>query len=187
MDTTDNLGNFSLIVLLVVFIYALMGMQLFGGKFAFEEEDYEVPRSNFDTLLNAITTVFQVLTGEDWNTVMYYGIRSYGLGGSLYFISLVVVGNYVVVNLFIAILLSSFAKRRQEEHARDAAKRRQQIQKRTGGTIEGRRGSRSLKGLDRTSWRTGDLSSGANCQGDDGRLGKVLSRGMMFLVQWAGD
>ena len=30
----------------------------------------ESPRSNFDTFLNAFVTVFQVLTGEDWNGIM---------------------------------------------------------------------------------------------------------------------
>ena len=36
------------------------------------ERPYTVPRSNFDTLWqNALPTVIQILTGEDWNVVMY--------------------------------------------------------------------------------------------------------------------
>ena len=69
MTTAESLGNFSLIVLLVIFIYALLGMQIFGGKFAFGEDGIDHPRTNFDTLLDAIMTVFQILTGEDWNKV----------------------------------------------------------------------------------------------------------------------
>eukprot|EP00240_Pyramimonas_obovata_P000215 CAMPEP_0118927358 /NCGR_PEP_ID=MMETSP1169-20130426/4846_1 /TAXON_ID=36882 /ORGANISM="Pyramimonas obovata, Strain CCMP722" /LENGTH=1618 /DNA_ID=CAMNT_0006869105 /DNA_START=431 /DNA_END=5287 /DNA_ORIENTATION=+ len=110
--TVQELGNFSAIVLLVIFVFSLLGMQMFGGKFDFGDET-GIPRSNFDTLLRSFVTVFQVLTGEDWNVVMYNGMRSMGEWGSLYFVFLVLIGNYVVVNLFIAILLASFDNHRK--------------------------------------------------------------------------
>ncbi|KAM7393228.1 hypothetical protein PAMA_008058 [Pampus argenteus] len=67
----------SLLFLLFLFIvvFALLGMQLFGGQFNFEEK---TPTTNFDTFPAAILTVFQILTGEDWNAVMYHGIESQG-------------------------------------------------------------------------------------------------------------
>lgn len=76
----------SLLLLLALFIIitSLLGMQLFGGKFNYQDEDMfnendeEKPRSNFDDFINAALTVFQILTGEDWNEVMYTGIRAYG-------------------------------------------------------------------------------------------------------------
>ena len=46
-ETVANLGNFTFIVFLVVFIYALLGMDLFGNKFHFDDGR---PRHNFDTL-----------------------------------------------------------------------------------------------------------------------------------------
>jgi hypothetical protein len=52
------------------------------------------------------------LTGEDWNEVMYYGIRSQGGGGmiySLYFIILVLFGNYTLLNVFLAIAVDNLA------------------------------------------------------------------------------
>uniref|UniRef100_H2Y8S9 Ion transport domain-containing protein n=1 Tax=Ciona savignyi TaxID=51511 RepID=H2Y8S9_CIOSA len=83
----------SLIFLLFLFlvVFALLGMQIFGGRFSFEEEK---PNSNFDSFPSAILTVFQILTGEDWNVVMYNGVRATGgvdkggLWWSLYFIFL---------------------------------------------------------------------------------------------------
>lgn len=45
------------------------------GQFNFEDG---TPTSNFDTFGVALLTVFQILTGEDWNEVMYMGIRSMG-------------------------------------------------------------------------------------------------------------
>ena len=77
--TVLDLGNFSFIVILAIFIFALLGMQLFGGKMC-GLDDGETPRHNFDTLLWALVTVFQVLTGEDWNAVMYDGSRPTGRG-----------------------------------------------------------------------------------------------------------
>ncbi|GAB1286033.1 Voltage-dependent N-type calcium channel subunit alpha-1B [Apodemus speciosus] len=67
----------SLLFLLFLFIvvFALLGMQLFGGQFNFQDE---TPTTNFDTFPAAILTVFQILTGEDWNAVMYHGIESQG-------------------------------------------------------------------------------------------------------------
>mmetsp|Transcript_22297 Transcript_22297/g.67001 ORF Transcript_22297/g.67001 Transcript_22297/m.67001 type:complete len:1396 (-) Transcript_22297:228-4415(-) len=56
---------------------------------------------------------FSILTGENWNEAMYNGINAYGgiqNGGgwiSLYFLSLVILGNYVVLNIFLAIAVES--------------------------------------------------------------------------------
>ena len=51
-------------------------MQLFGGAFNFPDG---TPPSNFNSFAIALLTVFQVLTGEDWNEVMYQGIESQGI------------------------------------------------------------------------------------------------------------
>jgi len=67
-----------------------------------------VPRHNFDTFFWSIITIFQILTGENWNEVMYDGMRSGTSLASLYFLLLVVVGNYIILNLFLAILLDNF-------------------------------------------------------------------------------
>ena len=55
---------------------SLLGMQLFGGRFNTIERAGDV-RANFDDFLHALLTVFQILTGEDWNSVMYDGISAY--------------------------------------------------------------------------------------------------------------
>jgi hypothetical protein len=67
-----------------------------------------VPRGHFDTFLWAIVTVFQCLTGEDWNAVMYDGMKSAGRLYCLYFVLVIVVGACVIMNLFLAIMMASF-------------------------------------------------------------------------------
>lgn len=70
--TVVDVGNFGLLLLLFMFIYSLIGLQFFANHFHFDEDgevigigregydDAHVPRSNFDTLLNAFTTIFVV-------------------------------------------------------------------------------------------------------------------------------
>ncbi|XP_026998196.2 voltage-dependent N-type calcium channel subunit alpha-1B isoform X12 [Tachysurus fulvidraco] len=127
----------SLLFLLFLFIvvFALLGMQLFGGQFNF---DNETPTTNFDNFPSAIMTVFQILTGEDWNAVMYHGIESQGgvpLGmfSSVYFIILTLFGNYTLLNVFLAIAVDNLANAQEltkdEEEQEEAAKKSIALQK----------------------------------------------------------
>eukprot|EP00754_Rhynchopus_humris_P001675 Rhum_TRINITY_DN10965_c0_g1::Rhum_TRINITY_DN10965_c0_g1_i1::g.41104::m.41104 len=103
------------VLLLVILIYALMGMALFGGKLCgLRDVEYAtgplgacpgLPRENFDTLAASLITVFTVVSSEKWNETMYHAMRGTTDWACFYFISLVVIGNYVVINLFIAVLL----------------------------------------------------------------------------------
>ncbi len=124
--TVASLGEFAFVVVLAVFIFALLGMQMFGGKMCAESDtfagDPTIPRHNFDTLLWALVTVFQVLTGEDWNAVMYDATLASGSWSSLYFVALLVIGNFLVLNLFIAILLNNFSAQEVADELQDAKK-----------------------------------------------------------------
>ena len=58
----------------------------------------------------ALLTVFQMLTGENWNEVMFESITTTGQYWIvLYFILIVAVGMFLVLNLFLAILLADFS------------------------------------------------------------------------------
>jgi hypothetical protein len=107
----------SLVLILLIVIYALLGMTLFGGKFWFPYLDGEcgalelcaIPRANFDDFPTAMIVVFQVLTGEDWNVIFYHSVQAVGMSSFLYFVVVVVFGNYIVISLFVAILLEGFS------------------------------------------------------------------------------
>ncbi|XP_024908754.1 calcium channel, voltage-dependent, N type, alpha 1B subunit, a isoform X3 [Cynoglossus semilaevis] len=127
----------SLLFLLFLFIvvFALLGMQLFGGQFNFEDE---TPTTNFDTFPAAILTVFQILTGEDWNAVMYHGIESQGgvhggMFSSIYFIVLTLFGNYTLLNVFLAIAVDNLANAQEltkdEEEQEEAISKKLALQK----------------------------------------------------------
>ena len=57
MNALSSILSLLFLLFLFIFIFALLGMQLFGGSFNFEDE---TPASNFDTVINALLTVFQV-------------------------------------------------------------------------------------------------------------------------------
>ncbi|KAM7386593.1 hypothetical protein PAMA_009280 [Pampus argenteus] len=94
----------------IIVIISILGMHLFGCKFGLETENGDtIPdRKNFDSLLWAIVTVFQILTQEDWNVVLYNGMASTSPWAALYFVALMTFGNYVLFNLLVAILVEGF-------------------------------------------------------------------------------
>ena len=61
MNALSSIISLLFLLFLFIFIFALLGMQLFGGSFNFPEE---TPSSNFDTVINALLTVFQVRTSH---------------------------------------------------------------------------------------------------------------------------
>ncbi|CAL8282606.1 unnamed protein product [Merluccius merluccius] len=109
MKTMDNVATFCMLLMLFIFIFSILGMHLFGCKFGSEKDGDTLPdRKNFDSLLWAIVTVFQILTQEDWNKVLYNGMASTTPVAALYFIALMTFGNYVLFNLLVAILVEGF-------------------------------------------------------------------------------
>ena len=99
----------ALLILFFIFIYAITGMGIFGLTFDFPEG---TPRENFDSLANSMLTVFQIITGENWNNVWYSGMRSSARVFAVpYFFSLFIIGQYVLLNLFVSIIVEVFSSR----------------------------------------------------------------------------
>uniref|UniRef100_A0AAZ3S6B1 Voltage-dependent T-type calcium channel subunit alpha n=1 Tax=Oncorhynchus tshawytscha TaxID=74940 RepID=A0AAZ3S6B1_ONCTS len=110
MKTMDNVATFCMLLMLFIFIFSILGMHIFGCKFSLKTDtgDTVPDRKNFDSLLWAIVTVFQILTQEDWNMVLYNGMASTSPCAALYFVALMTFGNYVLFNLLVAILVEGF-------------------------------------------------------------------------------
>ncbi|XP_046452681.1 voltage-dependent calcium channel type A subunit alpha-1-like isoform X11 [Daphnia pulex] len=177
----------SLLFLLFLFIliFALLGMQLFGGAFNFPEG---TPPANFNSFPIALLTVFQILTGEDWNEVMYQGIESQGgsrrgMIYSLYFIILVLFGNYTLLNVFLAIAVDNLANAQEltaaeeEQEEEDKEKQQQELEKEMEALHLGSEGSPKLdstspskKGKGKRGHKSegnGDAKTGDNVDDDD--------------------
>ncbi|XP_052765335.1 voltage-dependent T-type calcium channel subunit alpha-1I-like isoform X3 [Mya arenaria] len=141
LRTMDNVATFFALLLLFMFIFSVLGMNLFGGKFCWRTDGSAVPctciesldpsicecdRANFNSLLWSLVTVFQVLTQEDWNTVLYNGMEKTSAWAALYFVALMTFGNYVLFNLLVAILVEGFSSEEDEKK-----RRRESIKERT--------------------------------------------------------
>ena len=75
INSMRSIASLLLLLALFIIIFALLGMQLFGGKFNYDETDQK-PRQNFDTFIQSLLTVFQVTCVPP--TVIYLPYRVSG-------------------------------------------------------------------------------------------------------------
>ncbi|KAM9757802.1 sodium channel, voltage gated, type VIII, alpha subunit b isoform 5-T5 [Menidia menidia] len=112
-NSVGALGNLTLVLAIIVFIFAVVGMQLFGKSYkdcvCKIAPDCELPRWHMHDFFHSFLIVFRVLCGE-WIETMWDCMEVAGQGMCLIvFMMVMVIGNLVVLNLFLALLLSSFS------------------------------------------------------------------------------
>ncbi len=99
-----SMGHVVLLMSVIFYIYAVSGYHLF------HEHDPEHWRNLGISLL----TLFRVVTLEDWTDVMYTAMEWHPMAW-MYFVSFVLVGTFVVVNLFIAVVLNNLEEAKHEQ------------------------------------------------------------------------
>ncbi|XP_054641554.1 sodium channel, voltage gated, type VIII, alpha subunit b isoform X7 [Dunckerocampus dactyliophorus] len=112
-NSVGALGNLTLVLAIIVFIFAVVGMQLFGKSYkdcvCKIADDCKLPRWHMHDFFHSFLIVFRVLCGE-WIETMWHCMEVAGQGMCLIvFMMVMVIGNLVVLNLFLALLLSSFS------------------------------------------------------------------------------
>ncbi|XP_039508305.1 sodium channel, voltage gated, type VIII, alpha subunit a isoform X1 [Pimephales promelas] len=112
-NSVGALGNLTLVLAIIVFIFAVVGMQLFGKSYkdcvCKISQDCELPRWHMNDFFHSFLIVFRVLCGE-WIETMWDCMEVAGQAMCLIvFMMVMVIGNLVVLNLFLALLLSSFS------------------------------------------------------------------------------
>ncbi|XP_032717061.1 sodium channel protein type 5 subunit alpha isoform X4 [Lontra canadensis] len=112
-NSVGALGNLTLVLAIIVFIFAVVGMQLFGKNYS--EQRYRIsdsgllPRWHMMDFFHAFLIIFRILCGE-WIETMWDCMEVSGQSLCLLvFLLVMVIGNLVVLNLFLALLLSSFS------------------------------------------------------------------------------
>ncbi|GLV43437.1 Na channel protein 60E [Carabus blaptoides fortunei] len=123
ISTIGALGNLTLVLVIVIYIFAVIGMQLFSedyteAKFAPDP----IPRWNFTDFFHSFMMIFRILCGE-WIEPLWDCMRAENEEGPgiclAIFLPALVMGNFMVLNLFLALLLNSFnseeLKNRKEE------------------------------------------------------------------------
>ena len=91
----SNVGYIIIILICFIFIFQLLGMSLLYGN------------NHYKSFLEAFYTTYQILTLENWDSVFYdvWPINKFSI---LYFVLWIFIGNYILFNLFISILIQSF-------------------------------------------------------------------------------
>ncbi|KAJ8374982.1 hypothetical protein SKAU_G00055620 [Synaphobranchus kaupii] len=112
-NSVGALGNLTLVLAIIVFIFAVVGMQLFGKNYqdcvCKISRDCSMPRWHMKDFFHSFLIVFRVLCGE-WIETMWDCMEVAGQPLCLLvFMLVMVIGNLVVLNLFLALLLSSFS------------------------------------------------------------------------------
>ncbi|KAE8291302.1 Sodium channel protein type 2 subunit alpha [Larimichthys crocea] len=112
-NSVGALGNLTLVLAIIVFIFAVVGMQLFGKNYqdcvCKISIDCQLPRWHMKDFFHSFLIVFRVLCGE-WIETMWDCMEVAGQPLCiLVFMLVMVIGNLVVLNLFLALLLSSFS------------------------------------------------------------------------------
>jgi len=116
-----SLNKFFLIFILLflfIFIYSLLGMQIFGGNLNIADNIGQGRiRQNFDSFINAFIAVFQLMTQENWQELLFIMMRSDVIKpfSLAYLVSWIFIGNYIFLNLFLAIILDEFTGQEVEE------------------------------------------------------------------------
>ncbi len=98
-------GMFNVIALMsiIFYIYAVAGYHFF----------HEADPTHWRNLGIALLSLFRIVTLEDWTDIMYAAMAAHWWAW-MYFVSFVVVGTFVVINLFIAVVLNNLDEAKQE-------------------------------------------------------------------------
>lgn len=113
--TIQDVSTFSILLVLFIFIYTLLGMELFAYKVKYDSngkidmENGSYTDDNFNTFYQSFLMIFTVLTGDSWGDKYFRYFRNVNpVLSTLFFISLLVIGQYLLLMLFIAILVENF-------------------------------------------------------------------------------
>merc|ERR1719229_179109 len=109
---------------LFIFMFSTLGISLFSKSWwEYEtENDWEADgRWRFDNIYWTMITVFQCITGDAWNAVMFDAVQVTSDIAIVYFVAVVVFGGFIVLNLFVAILLSRMGSEDESKWALEHA------------------------------------------------------------------
>ncbi len=109
----SSMGYVSMLLGLMFYIYAITGVHLFGGH----------DKEHFGSLSRAFLTLFQTITLDDWKFLFVSAQGSAPVIAAVYFISFILLGTMIMLNLFIGIIMNSMEEMHAELDEYNAAKR----------------------------------------------------------------
>jgi voltage-dependent calcium channel len=135
-----GLLNLILFVFLLNFLAAILAAQMFRGTLPAQDWNGNTIHVTFRSVYNSFLGMYQIFSSENWTTTLYY-VTNYDIQyntawmGAAFFILWFILANFIVMNMFIAVIQENFDVSEDE-------KRLQQVkafleQKETGGSSHG--------------------------------------------------
>jgi len=103
LGALPGMGSIVLLMLLIFYVFAVMGTKLFGG--AMPEQ--------FGSLGDSLFTLFQLMTLDDWANIVKPAMEAEPLA-LVYFLPFIIISTFVVLNLFIGVIVDSIQTLREE-------------------------------------------------------------------------
>ena len=121
VSSLPGMANLGCFFLLISVVFAILGMQLYGGKM-----DKKPPRSNFDTFPNAMVTLFKMTSGGGTYGILYNCMSTdLGWTAPFFFMSFAVFAIFIIINFLVVIIMQNFGMTPSEKDAR----RRERLRK----------------------------------------------------------
>ncbi|CAD8054705.1 unnamed protein product [Paramecium primaurelia] len=147
------------LMFLVIFMYALVGMEMYAGRF--DQTDSLGQLHSYDNIFKAFMTIFNIMTNDDWYGVYVMGSDINYTFAVIYSYSMVIILNYLTYGLFMAILLDGFGKYlnqsienthlfKSEEHAQLTQNSNEELEQQVYQTILSPQASQTNIMLERT-------------------------------------
>ena len=103
VKSLPSMFNIVLLTIVIFYVYGVAGHHLFA----------DVDPTHWESLGISLLSLFRIVTLEDWTDIMYAAMEAHWWAW-MYFVSLVLVGTFVVFNLIIAVVIQNHDKAIQD-------------------------------------------------------------------------
>jgi len=104
--TIPALGNISLLLGLLFYIFAVIGTILFA----------KISPEYFGSLHSTLLTLFQIVTLESWASGVMRPLLDEAPWSWIYFVAFILIGTFVIVNLFVGVIVANVEKAEEQEN-----------------------------------------------------------------------
>ena len=113
LGNANGIANLMLFVFLMSFLMSIFAVQLFRGEIPRDDASGNVIRTTFFTIWNAFLGMYQILSSENWTSIMYTvtsfdDVHNTAWIGAIFFIGWFILANFILVNMFIAVIQENF-------------------------------------------------------------------------------
>jgi len=109
-----NTKEFIVLIVILITVGSLIGMESFAYRIRYIGEDEipeelslgSAPRLNFDSIGDALMTTTLICLNEEWHVIMYEHMRIIGKKAGCYFISVLLIGEVILIRMFMALFIN---------------------------------------------------------------------------------